>query len=96
MQVIKDMDDSGRGTIQFGTEIVQSADHSLAALLGESPGASTSVAIMVDVLKRCFPSSFGAWEQKIKEMIPSYGECLVENEELYKRIQDTTSRSLEL
>lgn len=96
VQVIKDMDESGRGTIQFGTEIVQSADHSLAALLGESPGASTSVAVMVDVLEKCFPSSFHAWESKIKEMIPSYGECLAENEKLFKRMQDSTSRSLKL
>ena len=31
------------GVLQFGTEIVSSADNSLAALLGASPGASTAV-----------------------------------------------------
>ena len=96
VQVIKDIDGSGKGIIQFGTEIVRSADNSLAALLGESPGASTSVAIMLDVLKQCFPSTFNAWEPKIKEIIPSYDESLAENEELFKIIQDSTARSLEL
>jgi len=96
VQVIKDIDGSGKGIIQFGTEIVQSADNTLAALLGESPGASTSAATMLDVLKRCFPSSFNVWEPKIKEIIPSYDESLAENEELFKLIQDSTSHSLEL
>ncbi|MGE6421645.1 malate:quinone oxidoreductase, partial [Staphylococcus pasteuri] len=31
----------GKGFIQFGTEVVNSEDHSVIALLGESPGAST-------------------------------------------------------
>ena len=43
------------GTLNFGTEIVNSSDGSLSALLGASPGASTAVDIMIDVLKKsCF------------------------------------------
>ena len=43
------------GSLKFGTEIVNSSDGSLSALLGASPGASTSVSIMVEVLKKsCF------------------------------------------
>ena len=96
VQVIKDIEGTGKGIIQFGTEIVQSADRSVAALLGESPGASTSVAIMLDVLEQSFPASINEWEPKIKEMIPSYDQSLAKNEELFKKVQDVTTRSLEL
>ena len=37
VQVIKDTPDHGKGYIQFGTEVVNSKDHSVIALLGESP-----------------------------------------------------------
>ena len=53
VQIIK-KDQKEGGVLKFGTEIVKSADGSLAALLGASPGASTSVSIMIDVLKQCF------------------------------------------
>ncbi|HXS37431.1 MAG TPA: malate dehydrogenase (quinone), partial [Flavipsychrobacter sp.] len=43
VQVIK-KDEKEGGILEFGTEIVSSADCSIAALLGASPGASTSVA----------------------------------------------------
>src|SRR5215212_93643 len=53
VQIIKKHPTHG-GILQFGTEVVSAADGSIAALLGASPGASTSVAIMLDLLKRCF------------------------------------------
>ena len=56
VQVIKDTKEGGKGTLQFGTEVVTSADGSVAALLGASPGASTAVHAMLDVLQRCFPA----------------------------------------
>ncbi len=40
------------GVLKFGTEIVNSRDGSLFALLGASPGASTAVNIMLQVLKK--------------------------------------------
>ena len=40
------------GSLKFGTEIVNSSDGSLSALLGASPGASTAVSIMVEVLEK--------------------------------------------
>ena len=43
VQVIKDTEAGGKGTLQFGTEVVTAADGSVAALLGASPGASTAV-----------------------------------------------------
>ena len=53
VQIIK-KDENGKGILQFGTEIVSSADCSLAALLGASPGASTAVSIMIELIERCF------------------------------------------
>ncbi len=50
---IKDTEDS-KGNLQFGTEVITSDDGTLAALLGASPGASTAVDIMFDVLQRCY------------------------------------------
>ncbi|MFK4438008.1 malate:quinone oxidoreductase [Paenibacillus sp. RC21] len=95
VQVIKDTE-AGKGTLQFGTEVVSAADGSVAALLGASPGASTAVNVMLEVLERCFPQHMKEWEPKIKEMIPSYGVSLAENPELFQEIHDSTTQTLGL
>ena len=50
VQIINKTDNGG--SLKFGTEIVNSSDGSLSALLGASPGASTAVSIMIEVLKK--------------------------------------------
>ncbi|MET3699735.1 malate dehydrogenase (quinone) [Bacillus oleivorans] len=96
VQVIKDTEAGGKGTLQFGTEVVSSSDGSVAALLGASPGASTAVHVMLEVIKKCFPQHLKAWEPKIKEMIPSYGVSLAENPELFQEIHTLTAQALGL
>ncbi|MEI2362806.1 malate:quinone oxidoreductase [Priestia megaterium] len=96
VQVIKDTEAGGKGTLQFGTEVVSSADGSVAALLGASPGASTAVHVMLEVLEKCFPEHMKKWESKIKEMIPSYGLSLVENPALFNEIHASTAQTLDL
>jgi len=96
VQVIKDTVDGGKGTLQFGTEVVSAADGSIAALLGASPGASTAVSVMLEVIEKCFPDQLQAWKPKIKEMIPSYGLSLVEHPELISEIHASTTRALGL
>ncbi len=64
------------GKLQFGTEVVASADGSIAGLLGASPGASTAVSIMLGLLKSCFPDRIDEWEPQLRELIPSYGTTL--------------------
>ncbi len=96
VQVIKDTEAGGKGTLQFGTEVVSAADGSIAALLGASPGASTAVHVMLEVLEKCFPQHMKEWEPKIKEMIPSYGVSLVENPELFQEIHTSTAKTLGL
>lgn len=95
VQVIKDTD-AGKGTLQFGTEVVTSGDGSVAALLGASPGASTAVHVMLEVIEKCFREHMLKWEPKIKEMIPSYGVSLVENPELFQKIHASTEQVLDL
>jgi len=96
VQVIKDTEAGGKGTLQFGTEVVSAADGSIAALLGASPGASTAVSVMLQVIKKCFPQHVKAWEPKIQEMIPSYGVSLSKNPELFQKIHTSTAQSLGL
>jgi len=96
VQVIKDTVQGGKGTLQFGTEVVTAADGSIAALLGASPGASTAVQVMLEILERCFPQNIKAWEPKIKEMIPSYGISLAENLDLLREVNLSTAKSLGL
>lgn len=99
VQVIKkDHDHAGGGVLEFGTEIVSSADGSVAALLGASPGASTAVSIMLDLLKQCFKEQVDTpeWQHKLQEMIPSYGKKLGDDANLSKIIREKTSKALEL
>ncbi|MBM7691736.1 malate dehydrogenase (quinone) [Peribacillus deserti] len=96
VQVIKDTEAGGKGTLQFGTEVVSAADGSVAALLGASPGASTAVHVMLEVLEKCFPQHMKEWEPKILEMIPSYGVSLVENPEFFQDIHASTAETLGL
>jgi malate dehydrogenase (quinone) len=95
VQVIK-KDPKKGGVLQFGTEVITSADGSISGLLGASPGASTAAPIMIQVLQRCFPSEFKGWEPKLKEMIPGYGAKLNENPSLLADITADTNRILEL
>nr|WP_107951747.1 malate:quinone oxidoreductase [Lysinibacillus parviboronicapiens] len=96
VQVIKDTEAGGKGTLQFGTEVVSAADGSIAALLGASPGASTAVPVMIEVINKCFPQQVKEWEPKLKEMIPSYGIKLVENPELLEEVHTSTAQVLGL
>ena len=96
VQVIKDTAEGGKGTLQFGTEVICASDGSIAALLGASPGASTAVSVMLEIINRCFPQHMKTWEPKFKKMIPSYGVSLVNNPELIRNIHTSTAKALGL
>jgi malate dehydrogenase (quinone) len=68
----------------------------MAGLLGASPGASTAVPAMIDVLKKCFDREYPGWEPKLKEMVPSLGVDLAEDTKLFDEVWDWTSRALQL
>ncbi|HBR89861.1 MAG: malate:quinone oxidoreductase [Microbacterium sp.] len=92
-QVMK-KDPKKLGVLQFGTEVVTSADGSIAGLLGASPGASTAVSIMLGLLKTCFPDRVSEWEPRLRELIPSYGETLNPRPEAADAVLETTARVL--
>lgn len=97
VQVIK-KDPKKGGVLEFGTEVVSAADGSIAALLGASPGASTTISIMLTLMEKCFKDEFKstAWQAKLKEMIPSYGQSLADDAELVKRVRQYTGETLHL
>lgn len=97
VQIIKQCDIKG-GKLEFGTEIVSAQDGTLAALLGASPGASVSVPAMIDVIDRFFTARMQSveWQDKLREMIPSYGRSLVSEPQLIADIRANTVRVLKL
>src|SRR5690606_11982063 len=97
VQVIKKDAEHG-GKLEFGTEVVTSADGSLSALLGASPGASTAVSIMLNVLSKCFPDQMKleSWQTKLEDLIPSYGLSLAKNPELTANLRARSAEILAL
>ncbi|WP_407403114.1 malate dehydrogenase (quinone) [Chryseobacterium sp.] len=96
VQVIK-KDDKLGGKLEFGTEVVVNKQGTIASLLGASPGASTAVYAMLDVLQKCFPEKInGEWREKLLQMVPSYGQKLADNPELAQKLRDYSKEKLEL
>ncbi|WP_159800262.1 malate:quinone oxidoreductase [Flavobacterium sp. MK4S-17] len=97
VQVIK-KDPKEGGKLEFGTEVITSADGSLAALLGASPGASTAVSIMLDLMGRCFPEKMQSaeWQEKLSGMIPSFGKLLNDNPQLLYKVRQHADEMLDL
>lgn len=84
------------GVLELGTAVITAGDGSIAGLLGASPGASTCVSAMIDVLQRCFPSEYADWTPKLKEMVPSLGVKLSENQALFHEVWDWSTKALHL
>jgi malate dehydrogenase (quinone) len=97
VQVIKNCEENW-GKLEFGTEIVSAKNGSLAALLGASPGASVSAKAMLDVIERCFAKQMAQddWQNKLKQLIPAYGESLIDHADLLNRVRKHTHTVLKL
>ncbi|MEN4760222.1 malate dehydrogenase (quinone) [Chryseobacterium sp. C39-AII1] len=96
VQIIKKDDQLG-GKLEFGTEVVVNKAGTIASLLGASPGASTAVYAMLNVLEKCFPEKMeGEWKAKLLEMVPSYGLKLAQHPELTDKLRDYSKEKLEL
>jgi malate dehydrogenase (quinone) len=95
VQIIK-KDPKKGGVLQFGTEVIAGRDGSIGALLGASPGASTAVPIMIELLQKAFPKNFKGWQGKLKDMMPGYGTKLDSNPELAAELEKATARALQL
>ena len=96
VQIIKRV--NGRGQLQMGTELVCSADGSLAALLGASPGASTAVDTMLQLLGRCLPERLASptWQRRLRQLIPAWGEDLAADPERLAGWRQRSDRALGL
>ncbi|MHC8407836.1 malate dehydrogenase (quinone) [Pseudomonas sp. TMB3-21] len=97
VQIIK-RDEAAGGVLKLGTEIVASADGSIAGLLGASPGASTAAPIMLTVLQKVFKDKVAspAWQEKLHQIVPSYGTQLNGNPEKVAQEWAYTAKVLEL
>ncbi|RYZ84213.1 MAG: malate:quinone oxidoreductase, partial [Moraxellaceae bacterium] len=96
VQIIKKQPDQP-AKLQFGTEIFASKDGSVTALLGASPGASTSPYIMLTLLEKAFPQqTAGAWNPKLHAIVKSYKQELSSNPILLDEVRQYSSRVLGL
>ncbi|MFV3371746.1 malate dehydrogenase (quinone) [Pseudomonas sp. NY15435] len=97
VQIIKRDADKG-GVLKLGTEIVASADGSIAGLLGASPGASTAAPIMLNVLEKVFKDKLATpeWQAKVHQIVPSYGTKLNDSPEKTYAEWSYTAKVLQL
>ncbi len=99
VQAIKKTDGEA-GIVHYGTEVLTSADKSMSALLGASPGASVSVNIVMDVIKTSFPHLLAgeAGKKRVQELIPTYGDDmrLPANAGKFAELQKNARRALQL
>jgi malate dehydrogenase (quinone) len=97
VQIIKRDDEKG-GTLKLGTEIVASADGSIAGLLGASPGASTAPPIMLELLGKVFKDKLATpeWQAKVRQIVPSYGTKLNDDADATYREWTRTAELLQL
>lgn len=84
------------GVLQFGTEVVSSADGTIAGLLGASPGASTAVPIMFGLLEKCFPDRQEKWKPLLVKMVPTYGALLSDDPKSAAKIMARTAKTLRI
>ncbi|CAG9431620.1 malate dehydrogenase (quinone) [Providencia alcalifaciens] len=97
VQIIKP-DPVKKGVLEFGTELITSADKSFTVLMGASPGASTAAFIALNVLKTCFADQLSAdgWEARLKTIIPTYGIDLKQDAKACLDIRTVTAKVLQL
>lgn len=97
VQIMK-KDKKKGGILKLGTEIINNQEGSLVALLGASPGASTAVSIMLEVLEKCYPEQMATqeWKAKLSEMIPSFGKSLRDDADLIRKVRKESAASLDL
>jgi malate dehydrogenase (quinone) len=94
VQIIKP-DPDRTGVLEFGTELIGSADNSIVALLGASPGASTAAYIAFQVLEKCFKNELaGAWRDRLHAIIPAYGIDLIQDAAACRDIRARTAAVL--
>jgi malate dehydrogenase (quinone) len=95
VQVIRRAKGKG-GVLDFGTTVLSAADGTIAGLVGASPGASTAVPAMLDVMQRCFSDRYPSWLPKLKHMVPSLGAELSNEPALFEEVWSWGTKVLKL
>ncbi len=99
VQAIKKTDGEA-GIVHYGTEVITNPEKTISALLGASPGASTSVNIVLEVVRHCFPHLLASDEgrARMKEMIPTYDLDLKqpEHEAFFREVHQRARERLQL
>jgi malate dehydrogenase (quinone) len=95
VQVIRRAKGKG-GVLDFGTTVLSAADGTIAGLLGASPGASTAVPAMLDVMERCFGDRYKSWSPRLKEIVPSLGTELSGEPALFEEVWSWGTKVLKL
>jgi malate dehydrogenase (quinone) len=95
VQVIRRARGKG-GVLDFATIVLSAADGTIAGLLGASPGASTAVPAMLDVMERCFGDRYKSWSPKLKEIVPSLGTELSGEPALFEEVWSWGTKVLKL
>jgi malate dehydrogenase (quinone) len=96
VQIIKAHPTKG-GALEFGTELIRSADGSLTALLGASPGASTAVSIMLGMLQTGITvMSSAKAKSELAQMLPEITVPLNGDASLVQRVAERTRAALKL
>lgn len=74
VQAIKQEPGEEPGIVHYGTEVITSADRSISALLGASPGASVSTQVMLECLQRCQPALLAheTGRKRLQALIPQW------------------------
>ncbi|GFG76449.1 malate dehydrogenase (quinone) [Mycobacterium botniense] len=84
------------GVLEFDTTVLAAADGSIAGVLGASPGASTAVSSMLEVLQRCFADRYPSWLPTLTEMVPSLGTQLSREPALFEQVWSWGTKALGL
>ncbi|WP_186311316.1 malate:quinone oxidoreductase, partial [Staphylococcus haemolyticus] len=79
VQLIKHTQKQPKPFIQFPTQLLNSQHHSLIPLLPQSPPPSTSLSLPLQLLHKNFPQQIPQSNAKIKQIIPSYPQSLIQH-----------------
>lgn len=94
-QIIK-KNAQGVGSLEFGTEVIISADKTIAGILGASPGASVSVPILLNVLQKSFPQRMAGWKSRLEEIVPTFGTTLISDPDRAREVMRHTAEVLNI
>jgi malate dehydrogenase (quinone) len=85
---------TGKYIFQFGTEVVFGPNLNICGLLGASPGASTAVQVVFDIVQKAYSHRLDKWKPKLKEMVPSFGIKLANDPQMAESVLQTTAKDL--